>query len=180
MGFVAVTAIDSLHPKESLEYATYRKEEYQKGYAVYEDNNSGDFLFCLMIKRFQGIVSVDSLFTPTPEDIVQYGSPMRPFKRYQIENLVEENNVQRFGYFKESSELRYLISENYPFSHKTTITVDGTGNCVGYIDSTFSADEYLNRTVSTFGFDKEKLPSRLTHTGMRNGNYETFEYSFFQ
>lgn len=180
LGFVAVKAFDSLHPNESLEYATYRKEEYQKAYAVYEDNSSGDFLFCLMKKRFQGIVSVDSLFTPTPDDIVQYGSPMRPFKRYQIENLVEENNVQRFGYFKESSELQYLVSENYPFSNKTTITVDGTGKCVGYIDSTFSADEYLNRTVSTFSFDKNNLPSRLTHTGMRNGNYETFEYSFFQ
>lgn len=180
LGFAKLKTIDSLHPGESTEYNTYHKEEYQKAYAVYENDHNGDFLFCLLKKRFQGIVSVDSLFSPTPQDIVQYGRPVQPFKRYQVENLVKEKNVQRFGYFKKSAELKYLISDNYPFSNKTQVTVNKKGMCTGFVDSTFSADEYLNRTVSTFSFGENQLPTRLTHTGMRNGNFETFEYSFFQ
>jgi hypothetical protein len=179
MGFAEVTAVDSLYPDESLEYTTYRKEEYQDAYAVYENNNNGDFLFCLLKKRFQGIVSVDSLFAPTPDDIIQYGKPVKPYKQYQIENLVEENNVKRYGYFKKSTELQYQISDNYPFLNKSRITVDKKGKCTGFIDSTFSTNEFLNRTVSTFSFDEKNLPSRLTHTGMRNGKFETFEYTFF-
>ena len=180
MGFAELTSIDSLHPNSPIEYHTYHKEEYQDAYAVYENDHNGDFLFCLLRKRLQGIVSVDSLFAPTPDDIVQYGRPTQPYRRYQVENLVKEKNVQRFGYFKKSTELRYMISDSYPFSNKTYVTVDSKGKCTGFIDSTFSADEYLNRTVSTFSYDEHKLPSRLTHTGMRNGNYETFEYSFFE
>ncbi|GAB5417470.1 MAG: hypothetical protein Crog4KO_30520 [Crocinitomicaceae bacterium] len=180
MGFAELEMIDSLHSDEWEDYNTYHKEEYQNAYAVYENDHSGDFLFCLLKKRFQGIVSVDSLFSPTPQDLVQYGSPKKPFKRYQIENLVKEKNVKRFGYFEKTAELRYLISDNYPFSNKTQVTVNENGVFTGFIDSTFSADEYLNRTVSTFSFDENKFPKRLTHKGMRSGSYETFEYSYFE
>ena len=180
MGYATLVTIDSLHPDEPLEYTTYTKDTYLDAYTVYENDNTGDYLFCLLQKRFQGIVSVDSLFGPTPDDIVQYGKPYKPYKRYQIENLVEEKNVSRYKYFKESGELRYRKSENYPFSNKTYVTVAKNGKCTGFIDSTFSADEYLNRTVSKFSYDRKNLPSKLTHEGMRSGSFETFEYTYFE
>ncbi len=179
MGFAPLETIYSLHPDEAVEYTTYSKDTYEDAYAVYENDHTGDFLFCLLKKKYQGIVVVDSLFGPTPDDIIQYGKPGKPYKRYQIENLVEEKNVSRFKYFKESSEMRYRKIQNYPFSNKTYVSVAKNGTCTGFIDSTFSADEYLNRTVSTFSYNKRNLPERLTHKGMRNGKYETFEYSFY-
>lgn len=179
MGFASVETIDSLHPENAMEYITYSKHTYHEDYAVYENDHSGDFLFCLLEKQFQGIVSVDSLFGPTPDDIIQYGLPSVPYKRYQIENLVEERNVSRYTYFKDSKELRFRKSDNYPFSNKMQVMVAKDGTCSGFIDSTFSADEYLNRTVSTFSYNDQKLPEQLTHAGMRNGKYETFEYLFF-
>ncbi|PWL32943.1 MAG: hypothetical protein DCO96_00910 [Fluviicola sp. XM-24bin1] len=179
LGYATLKAIDSLHPEDAVEYITYSKDTYHDAYAVYENDHTGDFLFCLLNKRYQEIVTVDSLFGPTPDDIVQYGKPSKPYKRFQIENLVEEKQVSRYRYFKESSELRYRRSESYPFSNKTYVTVGKDGSCTGFIDSTFSAGEYLNRTVSTFSYNKRKLPNRLAHKGMRNGKYETFEYSFY-
>ena len=180
LGYAPLVTIDSLHPEDAVEYTTYSKEMYQDAYAVYENDHTGDFLFCLLEKEFQGIVAVDSLFGPTPSDVIQYGRPYKPYKRYQIENLVEEKNVSRFKYFEGSSELRYQKSANYPFSNKIYVTVAKNGRCTGFVDSTFSADEYLKRTVSTFTYNKRNLPDRLTHKGMRNGKYETFEYFFFE
>ncbi|XOV65917.1 MAG: hypothetical protein ACFHU9_09800 [Fluviicola sp.] len=180
MGYAEVEIFDSLHAEGAVEYTTYSKDTYRDGYAVYENDHSGDLLFCLLRKEYQGIMAVDSLFGPTPDDIIQYGKPSKPYKRYQIQNLVEEIKVVRYNYFKESSELRSRRKENYPFLNKTFVTVGKDGQCTGFIDSTFSAGEYLNRTVSTFSYNESQFPSRLTHKGMRNGKYETFEYSFYE
>lgn len=179
MGFAEVNTYDSLQLEDGMEYNTYSKDTYHEAFAVYENNQTGDFLFCLLKKELQGIMSVDSLFGPTPDDIIQYGSPFKPYKRYQIENLVKEKKVTRYRYFDKSSELRYRKAENYPFSYKSYVTVAKDGRCTGIIDSTFSAGEYLNRSVSTFSYNKQSLPEQLTHKGMRSGKYETFEYTFF-
>lgn len=179
MGYTDLTTTDSLNLESPVEYTTYSKEVYHKKFVVYQNDNTGDFLFCVLNKKLQGIVSVDSLFAPTPDDIIQYGFPYKPYKRYQIENFVKEKNVVRYRYF-DSSELAYRKSEKYPFSNKTYATVAKDGTCTGFVDSTFSAEEYLNRTVSTFSYSEGKLPTKLTHNGMRQGNFETFEYSFFE
>jgi len=179
MGYAELKTIDSLNEEAPVEYTTYSKEVYNDRYAVYQNDNTGDFLFCMLHKKLQGIVAVDSLFGPTPEDIIQYGLPYKPYRSYQIENFVKEKNVVRYRYFP-SSELAYRKSEKYPFSNKVYVTVGKDGICTGFIDSTFSAEEYLNRTVSTFSYDAENLPTKLTHNGMREGNFETFEYSFFE
>lgn len=179
MGFAPMSIIDSLHTPVDHEYTTYSKEEYQDAYAVYQNDENGDFLFCLLKKQFQGILSVDSLFSPTPDDLVQYGSPEKPYRRYQIENIVEEKKVTRYKYFDGSTQVKECVTDNYPFLNKTRFLINKKGHFTGYIDSTFSTDEYLNRTVSTFAYDSKDLPSKLIHKGMRAGNFETFTYTFF-
>lgn len=180
LGFASVEVIDALQSEEEHEYTTYSKVKYKDAYAVYKNDQTGDFLFCLLDKRFQGIVSVDSLFSPTPNDIVQYGSPATKDKRYQIENFVEEKRVKKYIYFKNADEMRECIRDNYPFSYKTQVLTNKSGQISGYIDSTFSAGSYLNRTVSAFEYNEKRLPSKLTHQGMRVGNFETFEYLFYE
>jgi len=180
LGFAEFVYTDSLYPKKEMKHRAYKKDEYTKAYAVYEDLETGDFLFCLLDKRFQGIVSVDSLFSPTPDDIIQYGSPEKPIKLYQIENLVEENKVTRYSYFKGTSQVQTCVADNYPFLKKTDFLMNKKGELTGFIDSTFSADEYLNRTLSTFAYNEDELPSKLIHKGMRAGNFETFTYTFFE
>jgi hypothetical protein len=122
---------------------------------------------------------VDSLFSPTPKDIIQYGSPKAPLKSYQIENFVEEKNVAAFSYFQKSSNIKGWRTESYPFLNKVSFILDNQGHYRGVVDSTFSANQYLNRTTSSFIYNEKKLPEKLVYKGMGEGKYETFQYTFF-
>lgn len=179
-GFTVVEIIDSLNLNEASKYEYYLKELYNKDYGVYNNSITGDYLFCILNSKLCEIVSVDSLFNPTPNDIVQYGSHFKPLKRFQIENLVNEKNVTTYEYYDNSKELKSVASENYPFYNKKHVTVDNRGFCTGYVDSIFSADSYLNRIVSTFKLNKNKLPIKLLHKGMRSGIYEEFTYEYYE
>jgi len=179
MGYAPVEIIDSLHPNEKGNYELYKKEQYNKEYIVYSNTISGDYLFCILDRKLWGTVSVDSLFNPTPNDIIQYGSPYKPYKRFQIEKLVNEKNVTAYRYYKGTSSLKRISSDTYPFYLKKSPLVAKNGVWRGYIDSTFSAYSYLNRTVSKCKRNQEKLPIKLVHKGMRSGSFEVFEYEFY-
>ena len=178
-GYALMEITDSMNLDDANKYENYSKELYNKDYGVYNSTLTGDYLFCILNDKLCEIVSVDSLFTPTPTDIIQYGSHLKPNKRFQVENLVNEKNVVTFEYYKGSNQLKSVASENYPFYNKKHVTVDKDGNCSGYVDSIFSADAYLNRTVSTFNLDSKRLPNKLVHKGMRSSNYELFEYEYY-
>ncbi len=179
MGYVPVKIVDSLHPKEASEYDFYLKESYNREYLVYTNSLTGDFLFCVLDPKLCGIVSVDSLFHPTPQDLIVYGKPSQRKKQFLIENLVTEKSSITFDYFKNSKELQRIERDNYPFYITKDALLSTEGRCLGFVDSTFSGGDYLNRTVRKFQFDKD-LPIKLVHEGMRGGTYETFEYSYFE
>lgn len=179
LGHHNVEIIDSLHPKETVEYALYEKNLYTRQYAAFSNTETGDYLFYIADMKFRNAVAVDSLFQPTPRDVIVFGSPARPVKKFNVTNIVNETNVVNYEYFKNSAGLKSVIKDNYPFYTSSTVTMDKKGNCTGYIDSTFSAERYLNRTVSTFEFGKHHLPVKLKHSGMRKGHYELFEYHYY-
>lgn len=179
MGYAPVEIIDSLHPNEKGNYELYLKEQYNKEYIVYSNSISGDYLFCILDRKLWGAVSVDSLFNPTPNDFIQYGSPYRPRKKFQIEKLVNEKNVTSYRYFEGTSSFKRIASDTYPFYLKKSPIVGKNGRWEGYIDSTFSSESYLNRTVSTCKRNQEELPAKLIHKGMRSGSFEVFEYEFY-
>ena len=178
-GFASVEIIDSMNPNEVSKYNNYDKELYHKEYIVYNHAVSGDYFFCVLDENLYEIVSVDSLFNPTPRDVIQYGGPKKPIRRFQVENLVNEKNVTVYRYFNGSDLLRRVEFDNYPFYVKKEVSVSKSGLCSGYVDSTFSEGKYLNRTVSKFSFNKDQLPVKLVHRGMKSGQFELFEYEYY-
>lgn len=180
LGHRVVEITDSLHPKKTVEYERYEKNLYSKGYAAFRNSETGDYLFYISDMNLRNTVAVDSLFQPTHRDIIVYGTPAHPVKKFSVENIVKEHNVVKYAYFEKSSNVKSVKKENYPFYVSSSVTVDKKGNCTGYIDSTFSADKYLNRTVSTFEFGNHRLPVKLKHNGMRKGHHEIFEYRYYE
>ncbi len=164
------------------QFNIFDKVEYHKSYLVYQNTKSGDYRFYMLKKEYWGTLSVDSIFDPTPQDAIIFGSPLFPQKEYFVENKVNESNVLHYRYSKNKTPIK-IIKEDFPFYYKRTIMYDKEGSCTGFIDSTFSNNEFLYRKNSSFVFH-DKLPVKLIHENS-NGNrifikIETFEYEFFR
>ncbi len=166
-------------------YRIYDKEEHNDKFLVYTNEQSGDYLFYLLKRKNWGVVSVDSILQPTPEDIITFGTTFFPKKRYQVENTVNEFNVVKYTYDKSNKFIKEISYNDYPFRKKRTILYGKMGLCTGFIDSTFTDDKFLKRTDSKFDF-KHKLPVVLKHENhstdstSRFFQFEYFDYTFFE
>ena len=177
--------INSIPDEEILEqYRFYKKEDYMDKFLVYTDMNTGDYLFYMLNKENWGTLSVDSILHPTIHDLIIFGTPHKPTKKYQVENRVNEFNVVNYSY-NNVDYLNEISFEKYPFHYKRSMLYNDRGMCSGFVDSTFSNDKYLTRRESMFHFEEE-LPVRLIHenkSGKSEAGYyqfETFEYVFFE
>lgn len=180
VGFAHVEIIDSLHLEDGLYgYVRYEKETYNDQILVYVNSTTGDYLFHVIDESAWGTVSVDSLLAPTPEDVIVYGTPKRPEKKFQVYNIVTEKNVVTYTYLRRQDAIGTVTKENYPFYYKRDLNYSAKGNCIGFVDSTFSGNKYLNRSVSRFTFSNQGLPLSLTHKGTRETDFEQFEYIFY-
>lgn len=186
-GYAQVSPRKGTHSREDEEilaqYHLYDKQKYGEKFLVYEDLESGNYLFYMLREENWGPLSVDSILNPTRNDLIVLGTPRLPYKRYQVENRVNEFNVVR--YERAKSDLTGISFDKYPFHYERSLLFDKKGVCTGYVDSTFSGEKYLTRRESLFRFEKE-LPVSLLHENKNNrsasGYYqmETFEYTFFE
>jgi hypothetical protein len=125
----------------------------------------------MLNSKFWGPLSVDSILSPTPKDVIVLGSPYFPSKIYRVQNKVNEMDVQSFVYWKNSKtkqktrnkNIQTLIRQEYPFEFKRTILTDKQGKCGEYIDSTFSEGKFLTRTLSEIHFNTKNLPVKIIH-----------------
>ncbi len=167
------------------QFSIFEKEEYAEKFLVYKGQESGDYLFYLKNKANWGGLSVDSILRPTPNDIVVFGTPMKPNKSYQVENTVNEFNVVKYNYSKGDDFLLKQEINKFPFHTLRSIEYDDKGQCVGFIDSTFSGEKYLTRRNSRFIFEKG-LPVKLIHESKSNNaehgfiQVEEFVYEFME
>lgn len=165
-------------------YLIYDKEPSGTKFLVYRNQNSGDYLFYMLNKKNWGVLSVDSILSPTPYDIVNLGSPKQPIKTYQVVNTVKQEHVVEYNYDKRTNHLMSVHFEKFPFQYKRSIQYNKQGGCIGFIDSTFSQGTYLNRKESKFEFEND-LPVSLIkknesiNAASRYFQLEHFEYSFF-
>ena len=139
-------------------------------YLAFEDQKSGEMLFYMLNKNYWGALSVDSILQPRPIDRVVLGSPHFPFKSYRVENKVKEKDVIEYSYRKDSKQLKRIVSADYPFNSTRTFIYRKSGYCFTYIDSTFSGEEYLSRTITKMDLDAQKRPVKVRHvkeTGFR-------------
>ncbi len=166
-------------------FKIYEKEAYNEKFLVYSDDLSGDYLFYLLKEKHWGVIAVDSILNPTPHDIVTLGNTFYPAKVYQVENTVNELNVVKYTYDKSSNYIKSIVYNEYPFHKKRDILYDQKGVCHGYIDSTFTDDKFLKRSVSTFEMEAD-IPMRVNHGKQASDSisgifqYETFEYQLFE
>jgi hypothetical protein len=117
----------------------------------------------MLNKKYWGPLSIDSILGPMPKDIIVLGSPYVPAKQYSVENKVYENNVINYVYDKKTQIVKSINRQEYPFDLRRTLVYSKNGICEGYIDSTFSGDLFLTRTVAKMDLDKNNKPLRIVN-----------------
>jgi len=181
MGYSNVEILQGEHQFEDVgDYSVHNKEQYLDKFLVYSNANTSNYLFYMLNKKNWGALSVDSILNPTPEDQIVLGSTFKPHKMYQVHNTVSESNVVDLKYNKKGEVVTSISFEKYPFYYKRHISYTDKGFCTGFIDSTFSSDQYLMRTESTFEMNENRLPSKLIQKKPGGGGSEIFEYKYYE
>ncbi len=171
--------------KASEHYSIYEKEKYGDKFLIYRDEFSGDYLFYMLNSKNWGALSVDSIFNPTIEDKIVFGTPFIPMKSYRVENVVKEIDVIDFKYDKSEEFVQEIKYDEYPFRNKRSVNYGEKGNCMGFVDSTFSGEKFLTAELTYFEMEAE-LPIRIIHESQSNEStssyfhIETIEYVFFE
>lgn len=180
MGFSIVEILNGEHQDEDEgDYFIHNKEKYLEKFLVYSNENTGNYLFYMLNQKNWGALSIDSILNPTTDDLIILGSTFKPKKMYQVHNTVSETNVVDLVYSRRGEVINSIFFEKYPFYYKRHISYNNKGFCTGFIDSTFSADQYLMRTKSTFQMNKKQLPIKLIQKKPGGDGYEIFEYEFY-
>lgn len=162
---------------------TYRVHEavsWNRKKQSYRDPNTHNAIHVLRDSKYWGALSVDSIAKPNPLDWVVWGNPKKPHKRYHVRNTVLESEVHRYTYWA-SGLLKTRTITGYHFSNKRDFTYDQQSTWVGYEDSLFSNDRYIQHTSHRFGFDGQNRPNELRHfRNVQNKDVllylETFRY----
>jgi len=66
-------------------------------------------------------------------------------------------------YDKKTRMVTTIMHYEYPFEYKRSILYSSKGFCTGYIDSTFSGNEFLTRVISEMELGKSNKPVKITH-----------------
>ena len=163
-------------------YIIYKANQRKSKFISYTDVETSDKLFFLKNKKHWGPLSVDSILKPAPNDWIVWGTARKPYKRYKVKNKVSERNVHLYNYWK-SGVLKQRIVQDYPFEYHRSYAFNAKNQWTSYIDSTFSEQVYITRSVHVFEFDEAGKPILLKHTKEtlqeKPFSYlETFNYHF--
>lgn len=150
--------------REFLEsgFQVHQLIQSRRRYTSYREKTSGTMLFFMRNKAYWGPLSVDSILHPSPHDRVILGSPIFPWKNYQVENKIKEKNAAKYVYHPYLKRIRRIVVEDFPFTTKRTFFYDNEGYCSGYSDSTFSSKKFLMRTDTYIKLNSRKLPVKIT------------------
>jgi len=169
-GYVPVKVSEDLEDKSELiedekdyPYLLHYPEESSSKFEAYRDVESGDYLYIMKNLKDWGALTIDSVLNPTPYDLIFLGNPKTPSKRYRVSNKVNEKDVVEWEYFSGKNKINYIKRYDYPFEYKRTFNWTENGYCKGYIDSTFSFDNYLIRDLTDFVLDEKQRPVKVFH-----------------
>ena len=170
--------------ERSDNFVIYQFIRSKKKYVKYQDVETGQKLFLLKEKKDWGTLSVDTILKPSTSDWIIWGTFNKPIKRYQVTNKVKERNVHRYEYWT-TGVLKQRIIENYPFERRRTYQYNNQNQWNGYIDSSFSENQFISTSENVFEFDKYQRPILINHTkvvkeGKPLGFIETFRYEAYK
>lgn len=167
---------------QSEQLALYNRKKQESQFLEFENRNTGDFLYFIPKKEFWGPLDIDRYIRPNPNDILVLGNIFLPNKIYQVENKVNENNVVEFKY--KNGSINLIQTNSYPFHSTRNFLYNSRGHCTGFIDSTFSENNYLTRTISRFENNMIFSPTKIYHRKENSDgkltiiNYEEFVYEY--
>jgi len=171
--FSDTNSVTDLEEKDmDFPFKIHEKAKETSKYLAYKDQQTGDYLFYMLDKKYWGPLSVDSILKPTRKDVIVLGTSYFPTKKYQVANKVNEKDVTRYAYNPKSHVLESIQKQDYPFENKRYFVYSKNGFCTGYIDSTFTDKVFLTRIVSEVQTDKKMKPIKIVHT-KENQNNET-------
>jgi len=186
-GYCMVTKGKNLNDYDDISqnYTVFDKEKYTDKYLVYRDEQSGDYSFFMLNHANWGALSVDSILHPTAQDLIVLGTPRNPTKKYRVKNRVNESDVVEFSYHSAVNAVNAIDYDKYPFHYRRTFRYAIDGVCSGFIDSTFSNNEYLTRRITSFEVNAGLLEI-VKHSNSvgtdDQGSYqvEHFSYTYFE
>lgn len=171
--FADTNSVTDLEEKDmDFPFKIHEKAKETSKFIAYKDQQTGDYLFYMLNKKYWGPLSVDSILKPSSKDVIVLGTSYFPTKKYQVSNKVNEKDVTRFAYNSKSHVLEYIQKQDDPFENKRCFLYSKSGFCTGYIDSTFTDKVFLTRIVSEVKTDKKMKPIKIVHT-KENQNNET-------
>lgn len=144
------------------QYSLYTFKSKQKKYLLFFDEEKKNNVFVMKQEKYWGPLSIDSILHPQATDWVILGSIRKPQKRFQVENTVNYSNVYKYEYWK-SGMIKARIKEIYPFTYKRSYIYKQNNDWEKYIDSTFSENEFLMRSVHKIVYDEYGRPSEIIH-----------------
>jgi hypothetical protein len=168
--------------RDAEKFALYDQKKQGKDFSSFKNRLSGDFLYSISNKALWGPLEIDKQIRPNPNDIVVLGDLYSPKKIYQVENKVNERNVVKYNYKK--GNVRSIRTNEYPFHSIRNFIYDTRGYCTGYIDSTFSENNFLTRTISGFENNMIFSPTKIFHRKENSErkltliNYEEFIFEY--
>lgn len=178
----AETTYEEKAQTSDFHFNRYSLEKTTKNLYTYKNLVDGSNLFIVPNPKHWKPLVIDTMCRPKKEDFIVWGSMKKPMKIYQVNNLVEENNVREFNY--EKGILKSIEWTDDPFKIVRTILYNQNGVCHKFIDSTFSMGGF----VSTSRFDirlQDDLPIEVFKTltsssGDRIVFKESYSYNYFE
>ncbi len=186
IGYAPFTIVknDGFHTKkeESTEIPMYEVKKLTGDYFQFALKKRAEQLFVMNENKNWGPFRINKKLHPAEEDRLVLGSMFRPLKSYSVENTNQESKVEKFEYRKDL--ITEITSVDYPFQSKRSFQYDRRGYCTSYIDSLFSEEEFLSRTISKFTNNMQFSPTQIAHVKeSMNGEssfhfLEVFEYEY--
>ena len=146
----------------------------KKKYKIYVNTEKKNFLFEIKKRKYWGPLSIDSIVHPNKEDWIVLGTMRKPYKKYHVENIVNESSVFKYKYWQ-TGVLKKRRKIDYPFEYDRTFLYDKKGIWVGYVDSTFSEGNFITKIQTQILFDEYDRPVEMNHRKLNDEN-EGFFY----
>lgn len=161
-------------------YRVYEPVSWNYKKQSYQEQNTKNKIHVFRNSKQWNVLSVDSIAKPASTDWIIWGNPKKPHKRYHVQNTVLESEVYRYQYWP-SGLLKNRTITDYHFKNQRTFQFDESARWIGYIDSTFSNEIYIQHTFHRFQLDQQKRPNEIRHyRNVQNKDVllylETFRY----
>lgn len=191
IGFSNVKLLDKMQSIDTLfhlnqfggeQFSRYEPIKFFDHFATFKNIVVDELLHVVFSQNYWRPLTIDRKMNPNPNDLILLGNLFHPEKIYQVENKVTETYVELFNYRK--GNIQNIKSWEYPFRSSRSFVYDKRGYCIGFIDSTYSENSFLTRTISDFENNMFFSPTKIYHRKENSVgkltliNSEEFVYEF--